>query len=562
MKIALAQINTTVGDFAGNEAKIMAAYRRGVEAGVEMVVCPELATTGYPPRDLLLKAGFIRNNLAAIDRLAAATGKTGLLVGYVGENAKRPGREATNAVALLQNGKIVATRVKTLLPTYDVFDEDRYFEPAGENTPVEFNGRKIGLTICEDVWNDEDFWRDRRYRSNPAVELVKAGARIIFNVSASPWHLGKDRTRCDMLQNLALKTRAPLVYCNLVGGNDELIFDGCSLAFNGAGEWITRGALFAEDFIVVDTESAPPLTRPSVSLSPSDGERDGVRGGWLSDEEMIYKALVLGLRDYLHKCGFKSVVLGLSGGIDSALTACLAAAALGAENVRGVSLPSQFSSPGSLEDARAVAERMGIQYDVIPIQAPFEAVKAQLKDVFVGRAEDSTEENIQARLRGVILMALSNKFGSLLLTTGNKSELAVGYCTLYGDMCGGLAVISDVPKTLVYRLGRWINREREIIPAASITKAPSAELRPNQTDHDSLPSYETLDAILEAYIVQLRSAPEIIKSGFDAATVKKVIRLIDFNEYKRRQAAPGLKVTSKAFGVGRRIPIAQRYREG
>src|SRR6185437_15290934 len=432
MRIALAQINTTVGDFAGNEEKILDAYRRGVEAGAEMVVCPELATTGYPPRDLLLKNGFIKGNLALLDRLAAATDKTGLLVGYVGENPRRPGREATNSVALLQNGKILATRVKTLLPTYDVFDEDRYFEPAKENAPVEFNGQKIGLTICEDVWNDEDFWRDRRYRRNPAVELAEAGAKIIFNVSASAGHLRKNQTRMDMLHSLVAKTRAPLVYCNLAGGNDELVFDGCSLALNEAGDLIARGALFNEDFVVVDTDSTH-AAGPDTS----------------ADEEKVFKALVLGLRDYIHKCGFKSVVLGLSGGIDSALTACLAVAALGAENVRGVSLPSQFSSRGSLDDARVLAERLQIQHDVIPIQPPFDAVKSQLKDVFAKRHEDTTEENVQARLRGVTLMALSNKFGSLLLTTGNKSELAVGYCTLYGDMCGGLAVISDVPKTMV-----------------------------------------------------------------------------------------------------------------
>ncbi len=544
MKIALAQINTTVGDFGGNEAKIRAAYRRGVQAAVYLVVCPELATTGYPPRDLLLKSGFIKENLALVDRLATATGKTGLLVGYVGENATRPGRPMTNAVVLLQGGKIRATRTKTLLPTYDVFDEDRYFEPATENRPVDFEGQKIGLTICEDVWNDEDFWRDRRYRRNPAVELVEAGANVIFNVSASPWHLGKNQTRFDMLHSLAVKTRAPLVYVNLVGGNDELVFDGCSLAFNRAGELTARGALFAEDFIVIDTDASQALEVPSTV-----------------DEEMVFKALVLGLRDYIHKCGFKSVVLGLSGGIDSALTACLAVAALGAEHVRGVSLPSQFSSQGSLEDGRAIAERLGIRYDVISIQSPFEAVKDQLQTVFAGRAEDTTEENIQARLRGVTLMALSNKFGSLLLTTGNKSELAVGYCTLYGDMCGGLAVISDVPKTMIYRLAHWINRDKEIIPAASISKPPSAELRPNQTDQDSLPPYDVLDAILEAYVVQGKSAAEITAAGSEEATVQRVVRLIDSNEYKRRQAAPGLKVTSKAFGVGRRVPIAQRYRE-
>ena len=540
MKIALAQINTTVGDLPGNEAKILAAYRRGVEAGVDLVMFPELTITGYPPRDLLLKRSFIVGNLAVLERLTAATGRTAMLVGYVGENKKRPGREVINCAGLLQAGKLVATRVKTLLPTYDVFDEDRYFEPALENLPVTFNGGKIGLTICEDIWNDEDFWPERRYQPNPPVELATAGSRVLFNLSASPWSVGKDETRHRMLRSMALKAGCPVVFCNQIGGNDELIFDGGSLVFNAAGETIARAELFAEDFLVVDTESKTSVVSP----------------GW-SEEEYVYRALVLGLRDYLHKCGFKSAVLGLSGGIDSALVACLAVVALGKENVRGVSLPSQFSSPGSLDDARILAERLGISYEVIPIQPAFEAAKQQLAPAFAGRPEDTTEENIQARLRGVILMALSNKFGALLLTTGNKSELAVGYCTLYGDMCGGLAVISDVPKTMVYRLAKWINREREIIPVSTITKAPSAELRPNQTDQDSLPPYESLDGILDAYVVQGKALSEIVAAGFDEATVKRVVRLIDFNEYKRRQAAPGLKVTSKAFGVGRRIPIAR-----
>jgi NAD+ synthase (glutamine-hydrolysing) len=544
MKIALAQINTTVGDFAGNETKIRAAYDRGISEGVDLVVVPELAIAGYPPRDLLLKEGFIEQNLAGLVRLAAATGPTALLVGYVGQNLARPGRAATNAAALLQHGKILASRAKTLLPTYDVFDEDRYFEPATENQPVELNGQKIGLTICEDVWNDEDFWRDRRYRCNPAMDLVAAGARMLFNISASPWHLGKTRTRCAMLSSLAHKAGCPVVYCNLVGGNDELIFDGESLAFDNGGRLIGQGRKFAEDFCVIDTQNSLPIT-PNTA----------------ADEDKLYHALVLGVRDYLRKCGFASAVLGLSGGIDSALTACLAVAALGKENVRGVSMPSEFSSPGSLDDARLLAERLGIQYDVIPIQSAFVTLKDQLRPVFAGRPADVAEENIQARLRGVILMALSNKFGSLLLTTGNKSEIAVGYCTLYGDMCGGLAVISDLPKVMVYRLARWINREQEIIPAASITKPPSAELRPNQTDQDSLPPYEVLDAILDAYVVQTKAPAEIVSMGFDEATVRRVIRLINSSEYKRRQAAPGLKVTSKAFGVGRRIPIAQRFQE-
>ena len=544
MKIALAQINTTVGDFAGNEAKILRAYQRGVVAGAEVVVFPELATCGYPPRDLLLKPSFVEANLDLLTRLAKATGTTAMLVGYVGKNAIRPGRETTNSAALLQNGRIMASRSKMLLPTYDVFDEDRYFEPATENHPCDLNGRKIGVTICEDAWNDEDFWQDRRYRINPIAELANEGAELIFNLSASPWHLGKNRIRHAMLGSLAKKVQRPLFYSNLIGGNDELIFDGASLAFDSKGELIARGKMFEEDFVVVDSEA-------SAAVGPSE----------MLDDEKVYRGLVLGLRDYLHKCGFKAAVLGLSGGIDSALTAVLAVEALGAENVRGVSLPSQYSSQGSLDDARLLAKHLGIKYDIVPIQPMFVAAKEQLREVFRGCREDTTEENIQARLRGVVLMAISNKFGSLLLTTGNKSELAVGYCTLYGDMCGGLAVISDVPKTMVYRISKWINREREIIPETSITKPPSAELRPNQTDQDSLPPYDVLDAILEAYVVQMKSASDIVQSGFDEATVKRVVRLIDGAEYKRRQAAPGLKVTSKAFGVGRRIPVAQRYRE-
>ena len=545
MKIALAQINTTIGDFAGNRDKLLAAYRRGVEAGADLVLAPELATTGYPPRDLLLRPQFIDKNLAILNELAAATGKTALVAGFVEHNDQQPGRPAANSVALMQNGKIAAIRRKMLLPTYDVFDEDRYFEPAVENKPVELGGWKLGLTICEDIWNDEDFWRQRRYRRDPSQELVEAGAQIIINCSASPWYLGKEIVRRNMVASLAAKIGKPVVYCNLVGGNDELVFDGHSMAFDGRGRLIAEARGFEEDFLLVDIEQAGPVL-PSICKA----------------EEQLHAALTLGLRDYMHKCGFKAAVLGLSGGIDSALTACLAAAALGPENVLGVSLPSQFSSQGSLDDARALARNLGIRYEVIPIQTPFEAVKQQLQPLFAGRKEDVTEENIQARLRGVILMALSNKFGSLLLTTGNKSEMAVGYCTLYGDMCGGLGVISDVPKQMVYRLARWINREREIIPVSSLTKPPSAELRPNQTDQDTLPPYEILDAILELYVVEGRRPAEIIAAGFKEADVKRVVRLIDQSEYKRRQAAPGLKVTSKAFGMGRRIPIAQRYREG
>jgi len=560
MKVGLAQLNPTVGDFAGNAEKILAAYRRGVEAGADLVVTSELCLTGYPPRDLLLRRDFLTCNLAELERIAAVTGKTGLLVGFVGENTKRPGRPVTNSVALLENGKVLAIRSKTLLPTYDVFDEDRYFQPATENAPVEFNGQKIGLTICEDIWNDGDFWPERRYRSNPPADLAGAGAEIIFNLSASPWHLGKNLTRREMLRSIAQKTKRPVVFCNQIGGNDELIFDGCSLVFDARGGLIAQGKLFEEDFLVVDVPSPAKagedqtLIRPSATLSHPMGE-----GQLPADEELVYKALMLGVRDYLRKCGFKSAVLGLSGGIDSALVACLAVAALGKENVRGVSLPSQYSSQGSLDDAAVLARNLGIQYDVMAIQPVFEQSKAQLKTVFAGRPEDVAEENLQARIRGTLLMGLSNKFGSLLLTTGNKSEIAVGYCTLYGDMNGGLAVINDVPKMMVYRIANWINREKEIIPAASITKAPSAELRPNQTDQDSLPPYEILDAILEAYVVNAKSPGEIVKAGFDAATVKRVVRLVDLSEYKRRQAVPGLKVTTKAFGVGWRVPVAQKF---
>ena len=542
MKIALAQINPTVGDFAGNIARLREAYAEGAAVGAEIVVAPELAVTGYPPRDLLLKSGFIEGNLAALDELAGHVGEAALVVGHVGMNEKQPGRVATNAVALIQNGKIIATRTKTLLPTYDVFDEDRYFEPSTENAPVELNGRRIGLTICEDVWNDEDFWDDRRYRANPVESLVEEGAEILINISASPWHLGKNQVRQAMLENTVTKVRRPLVYCNAVGGNDELIFDGGSLALDAEGQVIGQSPYFSEAVTLVETEGSP------VELAV------------LSDVAMLQDALALGVRDYLGKCGFQSAVIGLSGGIDSAVTAAIAVDALGAENVRGISMPSQYSSAGSLGDSEALAKNLGIQYDVVPIEAGFGIMKESLAPLFGDRAEDVTEENMQARLRGQILMALSNKFGSLVLTTGNKSELAVGYCTLYGDMCGGLAVISDVPKTMVYKLARWINRVREIIPEATITKPPSAELRPDQKDEDTLPPYETLDAILERYVVASESVDEIIAADFDAATVRRIARLIDLNEYKRRQAAPGLKVTSKAFGVGRRIPVAQKYR--
>ena len=546
MRLALAQLNTTVGDLRGNCARIRDAYQRASDAGADLMLVPELAITGYPPRDLLAKRRFVQDNLHALDELAGPVSATGLLVGYVDHNPHRPGREYLNAAALLHRGKIVARRYKTLLPTYDVFDEDRYFQPADTNSIVELAGTKLAVTICEDIWNAQDYWSARLYRRDPVEELVATGQPdIILNISASPFHLGKATLRHDMLRAVAVKYRVPLAYCNLVGGNDELVFDGQSLVFDSAGNLLAQGAAFQEDLLIVDLPAPIAAPRPPLSSAAA-----------------VHAALVLGLRDYVHKCGFKSVVLGLSGGIDSAVTAALAVTALGRENVMGVSLPSQFSSQGSLDDARQLAVNLGIRYDVIPIREAFAALTASCRELFRGLPEDTTEENMQARIRGTILMAISNKFGHLLLTTGNKSELAVGYCTLYGDMNGGLGVIADVPKTMVYEVAGFINREREVIPQASITKPPSAELRPNQTDQDSLPPYAVLDGILKRYVEDAQSAAEIIAAtGYDAKLVRDIVRKIDLNEYKRKQAPPCLRVTTKAFGIGRRVPIAQRYVE-
>jgi len=542
MKIAIAQINNTIGDFEGNADKIVGMWQRADEAGAALILLPELALCGYPPRDLLAKPAFLRQNREAIDRLAKRGGRAVAVVGYATANETDSGRPARNSAAVLQDGEVTAVRHKTLLPTYDVFDEDRYFEPATDNTPVEILGTKVGITICEDIWNDEVFLHDRRYDRRPAEELAAAGAELLLNLSASPWSLGKEHSRHVLLSQLSAKCSCPLVYCNLVGGNDELVFDGGSQYYNGHGVLGASGAMFAEDLLLINTET----------IEPKSGDTS-------DDDEKIFRALSLGVRDYLHKCGFKSAVIGLSGGIDSAVTAAVAVNALGPENVRGVAMPSQYSSQGSLDDAEALAGALGIRYDVVPIEPVFAPLKAQLGDIFEGLEEDTTEENMQARIRGNILMSMSNKFSSLLLTTGNKSELAVGYCTLYGDMCGGLAVISDLPKLRVYSLARWMNRDREIIPESTITKPPSAELRPDQLDQDSLPPYDVLDSILEAYVVEGRDAEAIIASGHDEATVRRIIRLINLNEYKRRQAAPGIKVTSKAFGVGRRIPVAKRF---
>jgi NAD+ synthetase len=558
VRTGLLQLNSTVGDFAANRRKLLAGYEKAVARRAEFVIAPELFLCGYPPRDLLLRADFVQASLAALAETARSIGPVPLCVGCVGENAERPGRALRNSAAVLQNGKIIWRTHKSLLPTYDVFDEDRYFEPAKSAAPFEFNGRKLGITLCEDIWNDEDFWPERLYRRDPIKELIAQGAEIILNLSASPWHDGKERTRLAMLQRVARDERVPLAQVNLVGANDELIFDGHSVALDAHGEVTALGKGFAEDILVVDLEAEVHSPQPTVPGHSNFPPR----------EQQLFTALSLGIHDYVHKCGFKSVIVGLSGGIDSALVAVLAAEALGPDKVLGVSMPARYSSEGSLSDAGALAKNLGIRYEVLPIEPVFQSVEKQLAKVFAGTQPNEAEENVQSRLRGVTLMALSNKLGALVLTTGNKSEMAVGYCTLYGDMCGALAVIADVFKTDIYKIARWVNsdlasragRERIIIPEASITKPPSAELRPNQTDQDSLPPYETLDQILDAYVVKNLSREEIIRRGFDAAVVNDVINKITFSEYKRRQAAPGLKVSPRAFGMGRRIPIAQKFR--
>ena len=552
LKIGILQLNSTVGDFAANRQKLVAGYERAAALGAEFVLAPELFLCGYPPRDLLLRADFITANLAALADTAKSIGPVPLCVGYVDRNTERPGRALRNSAAVLQNGTIIWRAHKSLLPTYDVFDEDRYFEPAKAVAPFEVKGHKLGITICEDTWNDEDFWPDRLYRRDPVKELMTQGAEIICNISASPWHEGKERNRLAMLQRVARDERVPLAHVNLIGANDELIFDGHSAVLNRRGEPLALGKGFAEDIFVVDLEAGPAQAKIE----------------WPIREQQIFSALSLGICDYVHKCGFQSVIVGLSGGIDSALTAVLATEALGPDKVLGVSMPARYSSEGSLSDAGALARNLGIRYEVLPVEPVFQSVEKQLAGVFAGTRPNEAEENIQSRLRGVTLMALSNKFGGLVLTTGNKSEMAVGYCTLYGDMCGALAVIADVFKTDIYKIARWVNsdyssragRQREIIPAASIAKPPSAELRPNQKDQDSLPPYETLDAILDLYVVKNASREEIIRSGLEAAVVNEVINKINFSEYKRRQAAPGLKVSPRAFGMGRRIPIAQKFR--
>ena len=537
MNIGLAQLNPTVGDLAGNTRKIIDACRALEKRGATIVLTPELVLTGYPPQDLLFKSEFVPASLRALEEVHAEVGTAAWIVGCVHPNPSEHGRPFFNAAAILEKGRPPRFVFKSLLPTYDVFNETRYFEPNSSPAPVEIGGSLFGVTICEDIWTPEHLPR-RLYSTNPVETLIAAGATAILNLSASPFQIGKPKIREEMIAAQAKKHGVPFFYCNAVGGDDQLVFDGNSLAIDTDGKTLRRWPGFCESLAMVeDLESAAPV----------------------SDIESLRQALVLGIRDYAAKCGFRSAVLGLSGGIDSAVVACLAVEALGADKVTGVAMPSPFSSSHSVEDALQLAQNLGMPCLTIPIAESFEVFKSQMHPAFGDRPEDATEENMQARLRGLTLMSLSNKFGHLLLTTGNKSELAVGYCTLYGDMCGGLAAISDVPKTLVYELARHLNATRELIPLRTIEKVPSAELRPNQTDQDTLPPYDILDAILRLYVEENLGVAEIAARGFDAETVRWVSRKVDFNEYKREQAAPGLKVTSRAFGMGRRMPIAQRY---
>lgn len=542
MKIALIQINPTVGNLAGNAELIAVAARKAAKLNADLAVTPELALLGYLPRDLLFNSGFISESWNVLRRLAAdLTDGPPVLVGLAEPNKASTGRPLFNVAALLRNGQVEQVFRKTLLPTYDVFDEDRYFEPAAANQLLELNGRRLGVCICEDVWNDRDFWQRQRYHTDPVEEIARQGAEALINLSASPFTVGKQALRERMLGSLARKHRLPILYVNQVGANDDLIFDGRSSAFNDEGKLVARCSGFVEDILMVD------LASQTGFVSDEDS----------SPEAEVWSALVLGVRDYTRKCGFKKVLLGLSGGIDSAVTATIAAEAVGSENVLGLLMPSPYSSAGSIEDAEHLVRNLGIQTLTVPINKIMSAFDESLSEAFAGCERDVTEENIQARIRGNLLMAMSNKYRALLLTTGNKSELAVGYCTMYGDMSGGLAVISDVPKVMVYRLARWLNRNRELIPAATIMKAPSAELRPDQTDQDSLPPYDLLDQILHLHIEQSASAEQIMNQGYDEETVRRVLHLVRTAEFKRRQAAPGLKVTDRAFGIGWRMPIAR-----
>ena len=543
MKIALGQINPTVGDFDGNAARIIAFARRAHTAGAGLILFPELSVCGYPPRDLVERASFVAHNREAAERIATETRGIAVICGLVTPAHAETGKSAMNSAALLRDGRVAFVQSKMLLPTYDVFDEMRNFAPAKSQGLFPFCGKQMALTVCEDAWNDKHFWNKRLYTFDPVEALIHAGGNFLLNISASPFWLGKRELRRDMLAAIARNYKVPVVMVNQVGGNDSLVFDGSSLVLNPAGDVIARGKSFEEDLVYFDSDQLQGEIHEQI-----EGE-----------EASAYAALVLGTRDYVRKCGFRQVIVGLSGGIDSALTAAIAADALGPENVIGVGMPGPYSSRGSIDDARTLAENLGIHFELLCITEIFESYRKTLQKVFAGCQEDMTEENIQSRARGTLLMALSNKFVAIVLSTGNKSELGVGYCTLYGDMVGGLAAISDVPKTLVYRLSRYVNSRRPVIPQASLEKPPSAELRPDQKDSDVLPPYEVLDAILEDYVEESHPAEKIAADrGFDIALVRRVIRMVERAEYKRQQAAPGLKISAKAFGYGRRFPIAAK----
>jgi len=543
VKIALGQINPTVGDFSGNAAKIVDFSRRAQSAGAGMILFPELSVCGYPPRDLVERPSFVARNRDTVEKIAAQTHGIAVICGLVTPAHSDAGKAAMNSAALLMDGKVAFIQSKMLLPTYDVFDEMRNFAPAKSQELFSFCGNRMALTICEDAWNDKRFWHKRLYTVDPVESLIQAGGNFLLNISASPFWIGKREMRRDMLASIARQHKVPVALVNQVGGNDSLVFDGSSMVLNREGQVIAQGRSFEEDLVYFD----------SRDLSGEMHEQI------LGDEASVYSALVLGTRDYIQKCGFQKAIIGLSGGIDSALTAVVATDAVGPENVIGVGMPGPYSSQGSIDDARSLAQNLGIRFELLSINPAYEAYRRTLHDVFASAKEDVTEENIQSRARGTLLMALSNKFGAIVLSTGNKSELGVGYCTLYGDMVGGLAVISDVPKTLVYRLSEYVNSRRPVIPQATLEKPPSAELRPNQKDSDSLPPYEVLDAVLEDYVEDSHPAERIAADRrLDLEAVKRVIRLVDRAEYKRQQAAPGLKISPKAFGYGRRFPIAAK----
>jgi NAD+ synthase (glutamine-hydrolysing) len=547
MRLALGQINPTVGDFEGNSAIILDVARRAKQASADLVVFPELALNGYPPQDLVHVPAFLDQTAATLEDIARSCGEIGIdaIVGFVGKTDDHHGHRAANCAALLTGGSVSFVQQKMLLPTYDVFDEWRYFAPAAHQAVCPIGDLRIGITICEDAWNDKQFWPRPRYERDPVDELAAKGVDLVLNIAASPYHMGKRELREQMLATAARRVNAPIVMVNQVGGNDQLIFDGSSFVVNASGEVVARAHSFTDDLVFYDTETGHGdiVARPDTEI------------------EAVYDGLVLGIRDYVGKCGFKKVLIGLSGGIDSSITAALAVDALGADNVMGVAMPGPYSSEGSVTDARETAEKLGIRLEVVPINEGYATAVRGLQPVFGDRAPDVTEENIQARLRGLHLMAISNKLGAMVLTTGNKSEIAVGYCTLYGDMVGGLAVISDVPKTLVYELSRFANtRQPGAVPEAVLTKPPSAELRPDQKDTDSLPDYEILDPMLQLYVEAHLSSSEIAKRlDQPQELVQRICRMVDRNEYKRQQGATGLRITSKAFGVGRRFPIAQCF---